>query len=142
MAEKTISIEFDGYWRDEKKSSVPAKSGVYCVYACTHDKTAKKVSIRLLIYIGESANMEDRIANHEKRDKWEKKLQSGEVLCYSAGEIGATDRERAEAAMIFEHKPPVNVEYKDCFPFDKTTMKLSGQTAKLKTNFTVDRVDC
>jgi uncharacterized protein YcfL len=33
MAEKTISIEFRGYWLDEDgSSSIPAESGVYCVY--------------------------------------------------------------------------------------------------------------
>ena len=32
MAEKTVTIEFDGYWRDENKGGLPAKSGAYCVY--------------------------------------------------------------------------------------------------------------
>lgn len=32
MAEKTINIKFDGYWRDENKGGIPEQSGVYCVY--------------------------------------------------------------------------------------------------------------
>lgn len=71
--------------------------------------------------------------------KWEKHLNSSEELCYSFGAVASSSRERCEAAMIFKHKPPENTEYVDSFPFDKTTMKLSGTTAKLSTNFTVDK---
>ena len=141
MAAKTISIELKGYWRDENKSGVPADSGVYCVYECKHDKQESTVSLLTLIYIGESGNACDRIANHEKRDDWLTHVGSGNELCYSFGPVGSVDRDRAEAAMIFEHKPPENVEYKDSFPFDRTTMSLSGKTALLRTNFTVERTE-
>jgi len=141
MAAKTISIEFDGYWRDEDKGDLPAKSGVYCVYECTYNKTKKEVSLKKLIYIGESGNVHDRVANHEKREEWLKYVGQGNELCFSFGGVGSDDRDRAEAAMIFEHKPPVNDEYKNFFPFDKTTMSLSGKTALLNTSFTVDRTE-
>ena len=139
MAEKTIDIEFDGYWRDENKGSIPAKSGVYCVYECTHNVKNKTVSIHKLIYIGEAEDVKDRVANHEKYKDWLKHVKKGDVLCFSFGGIGVTDRARAEAAMIFKHKPPENDEYVDSFPFDKTTMSLSGKTALLNTSFTVNR---
>lgn len=139
MAEKTISVEFDGYWRDENKGGLPANSGVYCVYECTHNVKKKNVTIHKLIYIGESANVKDRVANHEKYGDWLKHVKKGNELCFSFGGVGSTDRNRAEAAMIFKHKPPENEEYKNSFPFDKTTMSLSGKTAELTTNFTVDR---
>jgi len=139
MAEKTITIEFDGYWRDENKSGLPAKSGVYCVYECTHNVNEKTVSLHKLIYIGEAEDVKTRVANHEKYQDWLKHVRSGNELCFSFGGVGTTDRARAEAAMIFKHKPPENDEYVDSFPFDKTTMSLSGKTDLLNTSFTVNR---
>jgi hypothetical protein len=137
MAEKTISIEFDGYWRDQHKSGLPAKSGVYCVYECTYKEDSDTVSIYELIYIGEAANVRDRVTDHEKRPDWLAHVRQGNELCFSFGGVGSTDRERAEAALILEHKPPENDEYVDSFPFDKTTISLSGKTALLNTYFTV-----
>ena len=139
MAEKTITIEFDGYWRDENKGGLPAKSGVYCVYDCTHNIVKKTVSIHKLIYIGEAEDVKSRVANHEMYKDWLKHVGRGNELCFSFGGVGATDRARAEAAMIFKHKPPQNDEYVRSFPYDRTTMSLSGKTALLNTVFTVDR---
>lgn len=139
MAEKTITVEFDGYWRDENKGSLPAKSGVYCVYECTHNVVEKTVSIHRLIYIGEAEDVKSRVANHEKYKEWLKHVGRGNELCFSFGGVGATDRARAEAAIIFKHKPPQNDEYVGSFPYDRTTMSLPGKDALLNTLFTVDR---
>lgn len=141
MAEKTFKIEFDGYWREPNISGIPAKSGVYCVYKCTYNKNEKTVSIRKLIYIGEAADVNDRIKNHENWDNWKDHVNSGNQLCFSYGYVESTNRDRVEAALIFKHKPPENSEYTDSFPFDKTTISLSGKTALLKTSFTVERTD-
>lgn len=139
MAHQQFDLTYDGYWRDPNKTGVPAESGVYSVYACTHDKEKKTVSLRKLIYIGESANVRDRIASHEKYDDWKNHLQSGEQLCYNFSPVGSTSRERVEAALIFEHKPPENEEYKHSFPFDDTTVTTTGKNALLKSRFTVRR---
>lgn len=140
MAEKTYSLTFDGYWRDENRSGVPNKSGVYCVYECTYDANNKSVSVKKLIYIGESGNVRDRISNHEKEKDWLRHVRAGNQLCFSFAPIfPEEDRERCEAALIFKHKPPENTEYIETFPFDKTHMKLSGATALLCENFTVVR---
>jgi len=139
MAAQTYAIEFDGYWREPNKSSVPALSGIYCVYACTHNTQANTVSVRKLIYIGESGNVRLRISNHPKQRDWERHLEAGEQLCYNFGAVAAGSRVRCEAAMIFKHKPPENTEYVNEFPFDQTTMNLSGKTALLHTSFTVYR---
>jgi excinuclease UvrABC nuclease subunit len=139
MAAQTYNIEFDGYWRDENKDGLPGKSGVYCVYSCVYNRSEKSVSIKKLIYIGEAGNVNSRVANHEKCNDWKSHLKSDEELCFSFGGISSTDRDRCEAALIFKHKPPENDEYVDSFPFDQTTMQLSGKTALLTTNFTVYR---
>ena len=46
MAAQTFEIEFDGYWREVNKGKVPNKSGIYCVYTCTHNKTEETVTIK------------------------------------------------------------------------------------------------
>jgi len=139
MAEKTITVEFDGYWRDENKGGIPVESGVYCVYECTHNVSEKTVSIHKLIYIGEAEDVKSRVVNHEKYNDWLKHVRRGNKLCFSFGGVGSTDRARAEAAMIFKHKPPENDEYVNSFPFDRTAMSLSGKTTLLSTYFTVNR---
>ncbi|MFZ2726508.1 MAG: hypothetical protein WAX77_09680 [Methylococcaceae bacterium] len=139
MAEQSYDIEFEGYWREPNKGSLPAKSGIYCVFSCIHNEPEKTVSLKKLIYIGESSNVNSRVANHEKLNDWKKHIAKGEVLCFSFGEVSSTNRVRCEAAMIFKHEPPVNTEYTEAFPYDKTTISLTGQTILLKTKFTVQR---
>ncbi len=140
MSAKTIKIKFEGYWRDKKKSGVPAQSGVYCVYECKYNEANDRVSFLItLIYIGEADNVRERIANHEKYQDWLKHVRSGNELCFSFGSVLSADRERAEAAMIFKHKPPENEEYMYSFPFDRTTMFLSGKIKFLKKWFMLNR---
>ena len=138
MAAKSYSLAFDGYWRDPLEGGLPAESGIYCVYACTHDTRANTVSLRKLLYIGEATNVQERIRGHERRQDWGQDLQYGEVLCFSAALIAPeSDRQRAEAAMIHHHKPPCNVEYVHSFPYDQTTISTSGRNTLLDSYFTV-----
>ena len=134
---KTISLEFDGYWREVNKDGIPAESGIYGVYACTYNREQNTVSLRELVYVGESSDVNARIGNHEKLSDWKKRLRNGETLCYSFASIGADDRLRAEAAVIFHHKPPCNTEYKYSFPFMATTIKTAGKNAGIAPVFTV-----
>ncbi len=139
MASQTYEIEFDGYWIEPNKGSTPDASGIYCVYSCVHNKEKKTVSIKKLIYIGESGDVNDRLSSHEKLDDWKRHVKTGEVLCYSVAKLASANRVRCEAAMINKHTPPVNTEYVNSFPYDQTTMRLSGKTNKLHTEFTVNR---
>ena len=139
MAEQTYNQEFDGYWRESKKGSIPAISGVYCVYECTHNVDEKTVTLQRLIYIGESLNINARIVNHEKLPFWQRYVRAGNELCYSCTPINAPDRYKVEAAFINHHQPPVNTEYKNDFPFDKTIVQTSGRNALLERYFVVNR---
>lgn len=133
---RSYALFFDGYHLGA--AGLPAKSGIYCVYACTHDSGTNTVSIRKLLYIGESANVRNRVDGHERRQVWERELQRDEVLCFSTALITPeSDRRRAEAAMIYRHKPPCNVEYVHSFPYEQTTISTSGQNAQLHQHFTV-----
>jgi len=53
--------------------------------------------------------------------------------------VKAVDIARVEAAYIFKHKPPVNIDYVKSFPFDQTTIVTSGSNAELYIDFTVYR---
>lgn len=138
MAEQIFNQNFDGYWREPNKGGIPSKSGIYCVYECTHNVQEKTVTIHKLIYIGESENVNQRIANHEKQNDWEKHVRQGNELCYSFSEVDSYYRVRVEAAFIYRHQPPVNTEYKDNFPFDKTIVKSEGKIVLLKDYFVVN----
>ncbi len=141
MAYKEINIEFKGYRRKPKISSLPDESGVYCVYTCTYDKQEKTVSLRSLLYIGESEDINDRIGNHERWDDWEDELDDDEVICFSYATLSANIRKRAEAALIYKHEPPLNTEFIDSFPFDETKITTSGKSKFLATSFVIERDD-
>jgi hypothetical protein len=132
-------IEFEGYWQDKNKSGVPPKSGLFCVYECGYNEQKKTVSIKQLIYIGEADNARERIANHEKYDRWLQHIGPGNTLCFSFGAVININRNRCKAAMIYVHKPPANIEQNDFFPFDPTNLYLSGNIALLTQNFEVNR---
>lgn len=141
MAEQTFNQSFNGYWREPNKSGIPSSSGVYCVYECTHNVAENNVSIHKLIYIGESANVNQRIANHEKLPEWQKHVRTGNQLCYNFTAVDSNSRNRVEAAFIHHHKPPVNTEYVNDFPFDKTIIRTSEKNILLKEYFVVNRTN-
>ncbi|MDE1495106.1 GIY-YIG nuclease family protein [Xenorhabdus bovienii] len=141
MTGRTISLEFEGYWTEENKTSVPSSSGIYCVYTCEHNKINRKVTLKKLIYIGESSNVESRITNHNKLEYWKRQLGRGETLCYAVAKVttGESDRLRAEAALIRTCRPSVNTEHKGDGPFayNKTTVTTSGTNHSLPSSVTV-----
>jgi hypothetical protein len=139
MAAKSYSLVFNGYWREKNIAGIPKASGVYCVYACTYQSETNSLLIRLLVYIGEAGDVNDRIAKHEKWPGWRKHRQQGEELCFNFASVEASERSRVEAALIFHHKPSENSEYKDTFPFDETTISTDGQNSLLDARFTVQK---
>lgn len=130
------SLTYDGYWRAQKASSIPEKSGVYSVYTCRYDISNRTVSLQKLVYIGESLNVRNRIAGHERIQDWQRHLKAGEELCFNFAPI-TTDRKRVEAALINHHKPAENNEFTSSFTFPETTVSTSGNSSKLTTKFTV-----
>ncbi len=137
--DKTISLDFQGYWREINQGGIPNNSGIYLVYRCVYNSSAKTVTLNKLIYIGEAEKVKERIENHEKKTMWRKKLQQGEQPCFSFAPIANPDRERAEAALIFKHKPECNEEYVNNFPFDQTTVSSKGRCEFISPSFTVYR---
>ena len=137
---KTISLHFGGYWREVNKGGVPSKSGVYLVYVCRHNESKDTVTLDKLIYIGEADDVYNRIANHEKWSEWRKHVLKGSEVCFSLAGITSPNREHAEAALIYYHKPPCNDEYIGSFPFDDTTVESTGRCDLLSSPISVHRV--
>jgi len=136
MSYKSYFLDFKGYFT--RIAGLDSDSGIYCVYACTDNSST--VSIRKLLYIGESEDIHERVSYHEGRKVWESELQNGEVLCFSNAKISPeANREHAEAAMIYYHKPPCNKEYVNSFPFDHATIQISGMARFLTPLFRVSR---
>jgi hypothetical protein len=139
MTAKKFELEFVGYRLEAGLKSWPEKSGIYCVYRCVSHPKDNQVSLEKLIYIGEAGDLRKRMSSHEKFDVWESCLKDGEVLCFSYALVSGVDRERCEAAMIYEHQPIKNEHCKDSFSHDETTISLSGDIKWLTANFTVKK---
>lgn len=140
MAGNAILLEFTGYWNEYNKGTMPPVSGIYCVYGGIEDPQKKKVDVKELIYIGESDNVNRRLADHDGILLWRSCLNLGRALCFNFVPIGPADRERCEAALIFKHKPPANISYVDTFPFESTTIQVSRRAPLLERKFTVQRM--
>ena len=142
MAEESYTLTFDGYWREPNISHLSEKSGIYGVYACTHNIDKKTVNIKRLLYIGEAKNVKARVANHNKWKEWKGELRAGEVICLNVAEISPEkDRHRAEAAMIFHHKPTCNIEYTENFPFGLTNITTKGKNSEMEISFSVEETE-
>lgn len=137
MASLPITLDFRGYWRETHISSIPEVSGVYCVYNCCFNQNDGTVTILKLLYIGESENVNDRITNHERWNDWKKSTSNKEELCFSVGKAPDMDRPRAEAALIYQHKPPLNTDFTDRFPFPDTIIITNGKNLLLRSSFIV-----
>jgi len=131
-----ISLTFHGYWSDRNRGSIPAQSGVYCVYRGIDN--GQTVTLNQLLYVGESENANARLASHEREQDWKRQLNFGETLIFAFAPI-TVGRERAEAAIIFRHRPPLNTSCKDAFSYDSTEITSVGQNAFLDPRFAVHR---
>ncbi|HHO0883322.1 GIY-YIG nuclease family protein [Aeromonas hydrophila] len=133
-----FEIDFEGYFLKFGELEKASKSGIYCIYRCIYNTEKDTVSLKKLIYIGESKNVNERLAKHDRWEDWSKSLKTGEVLCYTFGTVPPEHRERCEAAMIFHHKPEFNSEHTEEFNHKPCTIVLTGRTHFLDTRFTVE----
>lgn len=128
---KQYHLNFRGYWREINKGGLPSVSGVYLVYRCMYNSAQDSVKLNEIIYIGQSENVHDRIANHEKASQFSAKLQMGEELCYACAEVSITDLDIVENALVFAQKPVLNEDLKDAFNYGKVAIKADGRCACL-----------
>lgn len=135
---KEYSLNFEGYWREIDKDSVPSQSGVYLVYRCIYNDKSNTVGLKDIIYIGKSENIHDRIANHDRLSDFNAQLKSGEELCYSVAKVPISDLDIVENALIFAQKPILNNDLKETFNHGAVTVKVDGRCACMKyTDFKI-----
>lgn len=135
---KQYNINFQGYWRDINRGGIPAESGIYMVYRCTYNKASDTVGLIDIIYIGQSENVHDRVATHEKHGDFEKQLQRGEELCYAFAPIQKSDLDIVEHSLIFAQKPILNEDWKDKYGGPDAAFKVDGCCLKLNyTDYTI-----
>jgi hypothetical protein len=137
MVAKEFQINIDGYWHEQNKSELPIKSGIYCVYTCTHDGNQGEVEVSRLIYVGSAKNVNEKIAKAENLSQWQSYLSVSEQLCYTFGAVDSSFMERCASAIVFIHRPPANDGQANTFPFEPTMIVLSGLTHFLRTTFLV-----
>lgn len=135
------TLNFHGYFRECKKSSLPEKAGIYCVYTCKYNKRENTVSDLFLLYIGESENINERHKDnkHEHYEDFCSYLDADETLCYSYALVqNEVDRKRCESALIYEIQPPINEQSTETFNYPKTHITTSGKNFGLDADFIVE----
>ncbi len=105
---------------------IPAASGLYFVFSCYFDSYKNLVTLRKLLYVGKSENVNYRLLSHEKELLWRQSLQVGELLCFSYAAVLISELDRVEAAMIYHYQPLCNVDLRFEFPYDTTQVFQTG----------------
>lgn len=128
--EKTFTINFNGYFKDETRTLFPQNAGIYLVYRGILNTVVQPPSAILneLIYIGETDNLYVRHNDHDRRQDFLNTLQYGEQLFYCYAELNLSDNERrrVEAALIHELQPALNIKNQTMFNYDRTTIITQG----------------
>lgn len=112
---------FQGPWL-VGTTGVAAYSGVYlvCIQSLIHPW--------LPIYIGQSVNIEDRVARHERRHDW-RHVAASRSLYFFAMEIESEERRRqVEREMIRRSNPPCNIQFSLFANADEQSSQLRAQT--------------
>lgn len=129
-ADKKYVLEFQGYYR--RSEYLLPTAGVYCVYRGIYNVHNDAVSLRQLLYIGQSKNVKERHSNHENLGEWKSKLGVGEELQYTMAALPEQDLERCEAALIYKNKPLCNHSGVDSFSYLPTLLDIKGCVALLQ----------
>ena len=123
------NLEFVGYWPVPSSGKVDFWGGMYCIYAFRGD-------VPRLLYVGEAEEIETSIAGHKDRQNWEREANGAE-LRFSAAHLNPdTGRQRAQAALVYRHRPPCNLEVPEHFKYD-VKLLTSGANACLDPYFII-----
>ena len=81
-----------------------------------------------LIYIGQTAELNKRLSEHEKREDFLSLCEKGEMLFYTFAEIKGDEdvRKRIEAALIYELRPQLNKQAIGNFAYPVTKIIVEG----------------
>lgn len=124
---RNIDLNFEGYYLLSETSEMPKYRGIYIFYRCVYDPRENNVNLLEILYIGQAKNVNKRINNHNKFPECEEKLRYGETICFSCANVSAIDIDRAENALVYTQKPPLNEDLKDHFHYSDTTLNIEGR---------------
>jgi hypothetical protein len=126
MVEFKLNIQ--GYYRDEIRGRFPNIACVYFVYRGVLNLEDRTCSLKELIYIGQTSNLNERFSEHEKREDFLSLCERGEMLFYTYAEITSSEnsRKHIEAALIYELRPQLNVQAIGSFDYPKTRIIVEG----------------
>ena len=134
---KEIKLNFRGYWREINRAGIPSVKGVYFVYRCRYNTSDDTVSLKELVYIGQSQDVNKRIAEHSSNKDFINVLQTEETFCYSVAEVDS-NLDLVENALIFMQKPRCNEKLKDTYSYDEASFDLGGRCSLVRYNsFTI-----
>lgn len=135
-AVKEISIEFKNFMVGEIDESISYR-GVYYVCAMQRNPQTGNSMFSRLLYVGMSNDergIYGRYLGHDDKAVWLRQLMQGEYLGFFTAEIeDVNDLPRAEAALIYAFKPPLNVQHKDNFGYSITRVNISNVWGLKKT---------
>ena len=132
-----IKLNFRGYWREINKTGIPNVKGVYLVYRCLYNSANDTVSLKELVYIGQSHDVNNRIAEHSANKDFDGVLQNEETLCYSVAEV-SSNLDLIENALIFMQKPRCNKKLTDTYSYEDASFDLGGRCSLVRYNsFTI-----
>lgn len=113
-------IYFNGLWSEEYFAKIPNYSGIYVIYSGTN---CRKVSLKEILYIGQSKFIRNRIAKHEKLSVIRDSLMPGDCLFISTAKVlNKRLLHRIEAKLIFDFAPKHNMQYSDRFEYPETVL--------------------
>ncbi len=139
MPAYSYSILLEGFVMDNELDALPAYSGIYCIYEMIPGDKEGVFTPSRLLYVGEAGNIRDRVKNHDKMNVWQFSVKSKNKLGFTHAKVDSFNRLRVKAALVYRHKPEMNDEYLNDFPFHPTILKSSGRTDLLDTLFSVGK---
>jgi hypothetical protein len=137
MAEATIVVHINGYWREEYLPESLSHPGIFFVYEAKHNPEENTVDLLSLIYIGKALNIRERIQSHENIPAWKSFIKKPNELFFASGIVDHHLLGRAKTAYIFGGNPVGNNGHILYFPFDNTTLISTGKTAFIKPTITI-----
>lgn len=126
MTEFKLNIQ--GYYRDEIRGRFPNVACVYFVYRGILNLEDKTCSLKELIYIGQTGDLNKRFSEHEKREDFLSLCEKGEMLFYTYAQIAGDEnaRKRIEATLIYELQPQLNQQAMESFAYQETKIIVEG----------------
>lgn len=140
MPEENFNIITEGYWREKNCQYIPNYNGIYFVYLAAYEEKDDTIHPQTLVYIGQAAKVREAIDGRIATDNpWLQFRKENYEFCFSTACIPKPNTERVLSAFVYRYKPPANTDYVTYFTYEPTTITVTGKTALLESQFTVEK---